>query len=139
MKYEGYEIEEFTSDKPVVFDPPKRMVVWDDNFAPREEEVVAVLGGIRSEPVVATNSDWEHCAEIPEAMRSRRATKLEILKWLAQGNGIARDEDDDIVYAWFSVGEHDVNDTVDNMLVRKWDDEEWHEPTVDYMFGEGAE
>lgn len=24
-------------------------------------------------------------------------------------------------------------------IVRKWDDTEWHEPTVDYMFGEDAE
>ena len=35
MKYKGKELKEFTSDKPVVFDPPKKMVVWDDDLVPR--------------------------------------------------------------------------------------------------------
>ena len=31
MKYQGIELKEFTSDKSVVFDPPKKMLVWDDD------------------------------------------------------------------------------------------------------------
>ena len=30
MIYKGIELKEFTSEKPVVFDPPKRMLVWND-------------------------------------------------------------------------------------------------------------
>ena len=29
MKYKGIELKEFTSEKPVIFDQPKRMLVWD--------------------------------------------------------------------------------------------------------------
>ena len=30
MKYKGIELNEFESEKPVIFDPPKRMLVWGD-------------------------------------------------------------------------------------------------------------
>lgn len=32
MKYKGKELKEFTSKKNVYFDPPKKMVVWDDDL-----------------------------------------------------------------------------------------------------------
>ena len=36
MKYKGIELKEFTSDKTVVFDPPKEMLVWDyESSCPR--------------------------------------------------------------------------------------------------------
>ena len=140
MRYNGIKLKEFTSDKPVVFDPPKRMVVWDDHFGPREEEVVAFLGDVRSEPVVAVNGDWEHCAELPEEPKARRATNRELAKWLAQGNGEGSMEGcsrRDVTFVYYRGGEDKpVNDKT---FVRKWDDTEWREPTVDYMFGEDAE
>lgn len=140
MKYKGKELKEFTSEKNVYFDPPKKMVVWDDDLSPREEEVVAFFAGIRRYRVVAMFANHDHCAEIPEEPKPRMATKLEVLKWLAQGNGIAKDKGDNLTYAWFSVGEYEMDEPCDyTTLVRKWDDAKWHEPTVDYMFGEDAE
>lgn len=139
MKYKGKELKEFTSDKPVIFDPPKMMVVWDYGMHPREERVIAYVAG-GDAPVVTADNHWDYCAEIPEKTKPRRATKLEVLKWLAQGNGIAKDKGDNLTYAWFSVGEYEMDEPCDyTTLVREWDDKYWHEPTVDYMFGEDAE
>lgn len=30
MKYYGQELTEFASKKPIAFDPPKQMLVWDE-------------------------------------------------------------------------------------------------------------
>lgn len=65
MKYQGIKLKEFTSDKPVVFDPPRRMVVWDDgNKACRLALVCAYLPHCTS-PVVENYYFWKHCAEVP--------------------------------------------------------------------------
>lgn len=139
MKYNGKELKEFTSDRSIVFNPPKMMVVWENGYQPRQERVIAYVAGSDS-PVVTAHNHWVYCAEIPEEPKPRMATKLEVLKWLAQGNGIAKDKGDNLTYAWFSVGEYEMDEPCDyTTLVRKWDDTEWHEPTVDYMFGEDAE
>lgn len=142
MKYNGKELKEFTSDKPVVFDPPKKMVVWDERFC-GNEEVYAYIPG-RERPVILLDGSAYHCAEIPEepqprkATMPRKATKLEVLKWLAQGNGLAKDKEDDFMYAWFTVSEDEMDEPCDyTTLVRKWDDTQWHEPTVNYMGLEG--
>ena len=77
----------------------------------------------------------EHCAEIPKA---RRVTNRELSKWLAQGNG----EYSSILScrvpsATYNYSLDTATDVLnENILVRKWSDDDWHEPTVDYMFGE---
>ena len=44
MKYKGIELKEFESEKPVVFDPPKLMLMWDYNDeTPTEVEVLAFI------------------------------------------------------------------------------------------------
>ena len=67
MKYKGKELKEFTSDKPVVFDSPKNMVVWDGYFQGRTHKamVLAYLPGRRLR-VIGTNGAYSHCADIPE-------------------------------------------------------------------------
>ena len=65
MKYKGIELKEFTSDKPVVFDPPKNMVVWDYGIYPRKDRVIAYVAG-GDAPVVTPHNHWDYCAEIPE-------------------------------------------------------------------------
>lgn len=134
MKYKGIELKEFTSDEPIAFDPPREMFVWDNsNTEPRKAEVYAYLPG-RSPRVQCNDFEWYHCAEIPEEPKPRRATNLELAKWLAQGNGDVRSLDTGNIYHDFIYpdGEDDT-DCEAIISVRKWDDKEWHEPTADYM------
>ena len=144
MKHNGIELQEFTSDKPVVFDPPKKMLVWDTD-EPGESDIEecfvhAYIPGRTNHPVVSDDCVYGHCAEIPEEPKPRRATNRELAKWLAQGNGERRFASDAICTVVSNYRECDKDKFVnDAIVVRKWDDTEWHEPTVDYMFGEDAE
>ena len=132
MKYKGIELNEFTSDKPVLFDPPKRMLVWNDcDNRPFEENVFAFIP-TRCCPVIETDCNFSHCAEIPEAM-CRRATNRELAKWLVLGNGQYKVSGGRI---WtehhYDIGQDD--DACSNFIkVRKWCDKEWHEPTREYL------
>lgn len=66
---------------------------------------------------------------------SKPVTNRELARWLAQGNGEYYEYDCD---GWESHRcleyqyEQD-NLPVSNVMVRKWEDEEWHQPTRDYM------
>ena len=131
MKYKGIELNEFTSNKPVVFDPPKRMLVWNgyDN-KPFKESVVAFIPN-RCCPVVGTNYTFEHCAEIPEES-SELATVIQLAKWVATGNGLLKRGC--CITNYVSFDEIDENSPVsDATLVRKWGDKEWHKPTREYL------
>ena len=135
MKYKGTELKEFTSDKPVVFAPGKRMHVWDDgDGVPETLYVYAYLPEL-SYPVVTAGPRYAHCAEIPEKPKPRRATNRELAKWLAQGKGLYRL--DCLPDNWGSdmTLKKDTCEcpVTENIQIRKWDDEEWHEPTADYM------
>ena len=135
MKYKGQELTEFKSDKPVGFDPPKKMLVWDCvSQSPTPAEVYAYLPEYYL-PVICADTSWAFCAEIPEEQKPRRATNRELAKWLAQGNGIYRL--DCLPDHWGSditlkrdTCECPVNE---NVQIRKRDDTDWHDPTVDYM------
>lgn len=72
MKYKGIELKEFTSDKPVVFDPPKMMLVRDGYHAARTHKalVLAYLPTRRLR-VIGTQGAYSSCAEIPEGNEPR--------------------------------------------------------------------
>lgn len=136
MKYKGFELKEIT--KPQIFDPPKEILVWNDSNDPYEEpRVDTVYAVIAKEPGVTKAIGyccrWEHCAEIPKELKPRRVTNRELAKWLAFGNGEYKNRINLISTAYtYDESESDV--LVDNYFkVRKWDDIEWHEPTIDYM------
>lgn len=79
MEYKGIELKEFKSEKPVLFDPPKRMLVWDYDYnTPTEVDVIAFIPN-RYRRVIEQMSMHIHCAEIPEVM-CRRATNRELAK-----------------------------------------------------------
>lgn len=132
MKYEGIELKEFKSEKPVVFDPPKLMLAWNDgNNEPFKENVFAFIPN-RCYPVIGTNDNLDHCAEIPEVL-CRRATNRELAKWLVLGNGQYQVSGGRI---WtehhYDIGQDD--DACSKFIkVRKWCDKEWHEPTREYF------
>ena len=139
MEYKGIELKEFTSDRPVVFDPPKKMLVWDDasGIGVRSDIVHAYLP-VRCQPVQGPEYSWGHCAEIPEELpeetKPRQATNLELAKWLAKGNGMVKTSGGSCVCSNFCLTTYNIDDTCSNeWVVRKWDDKEWHEPTADYM------
>lgn len=130
MKYKGIELNEFKSEKPVLFDPPKLMLVWNDcNIF--EDSVFAFIPKTHFR-VIGTDYNFEHCAEIPEVM-CRRATNRELAKWLVLGNGQYQVSGGRI---WtehhYDIGQDD--DACSKFIkVRKWCDNEWHEPTREYL------
>lgn len=138
MKYNGTELKEFTSDRPVVFDPPRKMLVWDTGRIEASARAVQAYIPGRHWPVIAEDNNWMHCAEIPEEPKPRRATNMELAKWLAQGRGLVTERDSLYEETFLRIVKGtECQDCPDCLLVRKWDDEEWHEPTADYMGLEG--
>ena len=92
MKYKGIELKEFESEKPVIFDPPKSMLVWDfDDETPTEVEVIAFIPN-RYNKVIEKTSIYAHCAEIPD-VGSELATNIQLAEWLANGFGIMKRSD----------------------------------------------
>lgn len=134
MKYKGMELKEFTSDKPVIFDPPKKMLVWDCEGNTDSVRVLAYLPSLDFPTITTEGFHYRHCAEIPEEPKPRRATNRELIKWLAQGNGLCKHRLGSTVQDNVKCDKIVLdNECNPNWRVRKWDDEEWHEPTVDYM------
>ena len=131
MTYKGIELKEFTSEKPVIFDPPKRMLVWDyDDETPTEVEVLAFIPN-RYHKAIEQMSVYIHCAEIPEES-SEMSTVLQLAKWVATGNGLLKRGC--CITNYVSFDEIDENSPVsDATLVRKWCDKEWHKPTREYL------
>ena len=129
MVYNGKELIEYKPTEGIVFNPPKKMLVWDHNDGKCvETDVVAVLPN-RTNPVIATKLTWMYCAEIPEP---KLATHRELARWLAEGKGQYRmilTTDSNLTYA-----NEDENNSVNELLtVRKWSDTEWHKPTREYL------
>lgn len=58
-------------------------------------------------------------------------TNRQLEKWLAQGNG--ESTTGTVVTSNHTYKKEDANDEVEDFLVRRWDDEDWHKPTLDYM------
>lgn len=152
IAYNGMELDEVT--EPQIFDPPKTMLVWGDCSGHVEDhvkkaEVVAILPRTALKyPIITEDDDgYEHGAFIPEKPAPRMATNRELARWLAQGNGdalvlmqmtnrLSREvvttashyfsgKDNEAVSYGYN-GQHCKG-------VRKWDDEDWHAPDVEYM------
>ena len=98
---------------------------------PNWDAVLAFIPN-RYRKVIEQTSVYIHCAEIPEVM-CRRATNRELAKWLVLGNGQYQVSGGRI---WtehhYDIGQDD--DACSKfILVRKWDDTEWHKPTREYL------
>ena len=146
MKYKGIELKEITTSQ--IFDPPKKMITWDSECGGFYIcEVLAIVNGKDNNySVIAKNASYRHCAEIPEEHKPRRVTNRELSKWLAKGHGECMNPNSDSysyddlskanlvssTYTYSGISE--ANKEVPFYVrVRKWDDVDWHEPTVDYM------
>ena len=129
MKYKGIELTEVT--EPQLFDPPKKMLVWESCENITELNVYAIVSR-KDFPVICENTAWRHCAEIPEVLESKLVTCRELASWIAKGNGEVKA--DDVVYSnWNYYNDQENNPIKDSFLVRKWDDTEWHKPTREYL------
>jgi hypothetical protein len=145
INYNGMELEEFTSDKPVAFPEGTRAVFWEDDIAKDifrfEGEIISYLPYLK-DPAVPFNcimhngshATFGHCAILPDPPKPRRATWLEVSRWCATGNGFVYDSDRDKIDTGIMFKPSNESEPiVDVIKVRKWEDTEWHEPTVDYM------
>ena len=132
MKYKGIELKEVT--EPQLFDPPKKMLVWDNCSNIAEIDVYAIVSR-EDFRVICENSSWRHCAEIPEVLESKLVTYRELARWLAEGNGEVKDENDEgtICMSRFYWEGQENNAVEDSIHVRKWDDTEWNQPTREYI------
>ena len=130
MEYKGIELKEVT--EPQFFNPPKKMLVWDHSGDVVELEVYAVVNrGANAFPVICQYSTWKHCAEIPES-KPKSVTNRELSRWLAEGNGEFLNGNTCLPNWNYNIIQE--NDSVsETMLVRKWDDTEWHKPTREYI------
>ena len=133
IKYNGMELKSITECK--VFEEPQDMLVWNTSYdRPIEREVCAIIPYRSSGSVITTCGAYQYCAEIPKKPEPRRATNRELAKWLAQGNGEVKYASQYAVKIHIEYGTKCDNDPChESFKVRKWDDTEWHEPTVDYM------
>jgi hypothetical protein len=145
INYNGMELEEFTSDKPVAFPEGTKAICWDSDIYEEEGfrselDIVAFIPYLK-DPVLTRDrlndyqdSPYRHCALLPDPPKPRRATWLEVARWCATGNGLVHDTyrdniDTGIMFKSFE-GDEPI---IDEIKVRKWSDTEWHEPTVDYI------
>ena len=151
MQYKGIELKDI-ADTPQIVNPPRDMIVWDDNpknpgrpfSEPLMVKVIAIVNSdkLNGKVIAETPSSvirYGHCAEIPKKLKPRRATNREVAKWLAKGNGewcnCIGDSSRAAIEWWYDQGHSETK--ANNVFVRKWDDIEWHEPTLEYMGLEG--
>ena len=139
MEYNGIKLKEVTESQ--IVDPPKKMLVWDHEYGTvLKADVLAIVNGRKYDyPVITTSGLFRHCAEIPEELKPRRATNRELSKWLGQGNGECGNGYDDLLKANLVSSTYTYRDIESDsavptcIIVRKWEDADWHESTVDYM------
>lgn len=112
------------------------MLVWNESYTrPIEKLVCAVIPYRSCGRVITRGGAFEYCAEIPEEPKPRRATKQELARWIAQGKGEWKERYSDYAFVqWDSYREAEANEPCnETIVVRKWEDTDWHEPTVDYL------
>lgn len=139
MKYRDVEFKEIDikNINPIIYDTPHEMLVWDDGYSePRKEKVYAILPArANGFQVLTYRRAFEHCAEIP---KQKLVTYRELARWLAQGKGEVK-KGHTICLTWnYFDNQEDVSLKEDDFFVRKWDSEDWHAPTREYLGLENA-
>lgn len=130
MKYKGIELKEITEQQ--IFNPPKKMLVWDkDNEYPSTANVCAIVSR-NNNRVITENAAWRHCAEIPEVPESKPVTFRELARWLAEGNGEVNCSNTCCANWNYSI-DNENKFLSEKFSVRKWDETEWHKPTREYL------
>lgn len=132
MNYEGQELNPIT--KPQIFDPPKEMLVWDDSFTEADVKHVCAITGSHHYQVVTTESCYDYCAEIPQKPKPKRATNIQLMEWLAKGNGVYRFSENSGLRMDIAVADGLANMVLaPDMQIRPFGTTEWLEPTLENM------
>lgn len=138
MKYKGVELKDI-ADTPQLINPPREMLVWDDDSASASRMTVLAIVKASADDcrVICEYSKgrFAHCAEIPEASETL-ATNRQLSQWLAQGNGQVTPSLNPkaAVYTEFAYFKQKDDDPVeDGVRIRKLYDNEWRKPTLEYM------
>ena len=129
MKYKGIELKEIT--EPQIFNPPKKMLVWD-NYGEHVKIEVYAIASRKDFPVICENSTWQHCAEIPSVTESELVTNRELARWLAEGNGEVMWANN-VLSNWNYSTDEESKALDESLFVRKFDDTEWNKPTREYI------
>jgi hypothetical protein len=89
-----------------------------------------------AEEVAKDGNCLPHCGGQNFEDKRELVSYRELDKWLATGQGEMREKGTDIIrtslFAGYHVGSEKI--PVQNILVRKWNDTEWHEPTKEYCY-----
>lgn len=135
MKYKGIELTPIT--KPQIFDPPKELLVWDNNF--QEPRIVLVwciapASAKLDYPIRCIGTiHYEICAEIPKTT-SKRATNKELAEWCAKGNGQIHCALGFNTHSFYSYQNEDDDSLVtQDVYIRPFGTKEWVEPTLENM------
>lgn len=132
MKYNGQELTPIT--EPQIFDPPKEMLVWDSGSIKPRIDVVCAITTRNIYQVITLDTYYEYCAEIPEEPKPKRATNLQLIEWLAKGNGMWKRKNDSSVFISASFFEDSLDKEVEDfILIRPFGSTEWLEPTLENM------
>lgn len=146
MVYQGKELVEITERQ--IFNPPKKLLVWDcregnpENI--REALVVAILPAIPYHPnivclgiigrIIGSVTWATHCAEIPEEQKQKRATWEQLAYWLIDGKGLVLDVDTNRVDTGVYFNMNDMHEEVgERYYVMARGESKWNEPTIDYL------
>ena len=74
---------------------------------------------------------------IAEEAAEQRITHARLSEWVAKGNGVYRTAPGGMSFTIHGFSENNADDPIDlGVEVRRWEDKEWHEPTVGYCFPE---
>lgn len=135
MKYKGIELKEIT--EPQIFNPPKKMIVWDrqseSDAIPIERFVYAIVDrGPKSCSVICQYATFSHCAEFPEVLQSKPVTYRELARWLSEGNGEVMWANN-VLSNWNYATDEENKSLDESLSVRKWDETKWHKPTREYL------
>ena len=143
INYNGMVLDEFTSDTPVFWDTPRKALCWneDNNHYRTEEYLIGYVPRSDDGLAISDHTTWSHCALLPEKPVLHKVTNRELAEWLARGNGQVSYFNEAgigcVSSSWtYMDGDHasptSEGDNKD-LTIRRWGDDEWHEPTTEYM------
>lgn len=117
---------------------PRMMWVWNDSFDRKEKLKVIYIFEDSEFPVITLDKYrdlgyWKHCAEIEEP-KTRRMTNKELSWWLK--GGPTREwkyKCTEGIKGVFTYSENEKNTLVNDDILIRENDGEWHEPLVEVV------
>lgn len=107
-------------------------------------ELQDILIDADEKPFVVDGVSYKYILVVQPAPNNNLCSHHLLSYWLAKGNGEYKYVDDSNIpddairnmsTTDYHHGEVDEEEPVSNIVVRRWFDNEWHEPTYNYMFG----